>query len=146
MMGPLTLERAACRPVDTRVFFPTGDPGRGRDTSADHAKTVCARCPVIAECERDHKDEPFGVWFATTPRERGFARSTAKPRTVVCGDLIVDIMFAHQARWFTSTELAGWVPRNRDTVQHALRRLVAAGDVVCQPQPDNRPHLYRWAS
>ena len=37
------------------------------------AKLICADCPVLARC-RDHAlsvPEAWGIWGATTPRERG---------------------------------------------------------------------------
>lgn len=67
--------RAACRGMDTNVFFPT-------DTR--HAKTaqaICATCAVISECREfairhgcDH-----GVWGGLTERDR--ARLHARRRS-----------------------------------------------------------------
>lgn len=60
--------RAACHDpdIDPEIFFP--DPGG----SASHAKKVCRRCPVTAECLRYALDRgrEAGVWGATTPEER----------------------------------------------------------------------------
>lgn len=41
-------QRAACRGMDLRLFFPRGGPG-GRSRRAA-AKAVCRQCPVRSEC------------------------------------------------------------------------------------------------
>lgn len=59
-------DAAACRGMDTDVFFPL----RGEDVRA--AKAVCADCPVSAECldEALAEREVIGVWGGTSERER----------------------------------------------------------------------------
>lgn len=63
-------EQAACRTVDTAVFFDHTDKG------VEVAKKVCARCDVRQECldarlaELDPNDFDFGVWGGMTPAER----------------------------------------------------------------------------
>ena len=58
--------QAACRDMDTDVFFPL------TDEEAGPAKAVCATCPVRAEClefalaSRQHD----GVWGGLTESER----------------------------------------------------------------------------
>lgn len=42
-------ERAACRDLDTDLFFPVGE-GPEAQAQADAAKQVCASCPVREEC------------------------------------------------------------------------------------------------
>ena len=42
-------ERAACRDLDTDLFFPVGE-GAEAQAQADAAKTVCESCPVREEC------------------------------------------------------------------------------------------------
>ncbi len=58
-------DRAACKGLPTRIFFPTV----GHNAGA--AKLVCARCPVIDQCAAAGANEPRGVWGGTTPVERG---------------------------------------------------------------------------
>jgi WhiB family redox-sensing transcriptional regulator len=63
----------ACRGMDSAVFFhPDGErnPSRARRTA--HAKEVCARCPVIAQCREFalQTREPFGVWGGLAEAER----------------------------------------------------------------------------
>ncbi|MFF3062140.1 WhiB family transcriptional regulator [Streptomyces sp. NPDC057909] len=61
-------QHAACTGVDTELFFPAT---RGQ---AEHARTICASCPVTEPC-RAHAEtmpEAYGVWGGTTPRERGW--------------------------------------------------------------------------
>jgi WhiB family redox-sensing transcriptional regulator len=69
--------RAACRGEDPEVFFPHGGgsgPGANRRarTLAHAALTICAHCPVTAECLEYalQMDNRFGVWGGTTERER----------------------------------------------------------------------------
>jgi WhiB family transcriptional regulator, redox-sensing transcriptional regulator len=57
---------AACLEVPGDLFFP------GDRESALPAKSICARCPVVAECLEyalTH-NEHEGVWGNTTSRER----------------------------------------------------------------------------
>jgi len=42
-------ERAACRDLDTDLFFPVGE-GAEAQAQADAAKAVCASCPVRGDC------------------------------------------------------------------------------------------------
>ena len=37
-------------------------PGVGGDRTMSYALSLCARCPVIAECRVENKDEKWGVW------------------------------------------------------------------------------------
>lgn len=65
--------QAACRGVDTQVFFsPEAERGSRRLARERVAKAVCSTCPVMSTC-RDHAirmAEPFGVWGGLTPDER----------------------------------------------------------------------------
>jgi len=79
---------AACRGVDTQVFFsPEAERGARRLARERVAKAVCSTCPVIATC-RDHAvraGEPFGVWGGLTPDERRVQAAsgvTPSPRRV----------------------------------------------------------------
>ncbi len=63
-------ERAACRGLDTSLFFPA----RGESTA--EAKAVCASCPVSDDClwfalgDSDRRPQRFGVWGGSTERHR----------------------------------------------------------------------------
>ena len=61
-------EDAACAQVDPEMFFPEPD---WKPTIA--ARTVCAGCPVIAQCLEFAlvNDIKSGIWAGTTPYERG---------------------------------------------------------------------------
>ena len=57
---------AACRTVDTDVFFPVSE------AQADAAKAICATCPVREECLEFALDTRpgDGVWGGMTGAER----------------------------------------------------------------------------
>lgn len=55
--------KAACHGLTDLFFSPT-------PSLWEKAKAVCATCPVIAECKRDHADEDYGVWFGTDHLDR----------------------------------------------------------------------------
>ena len=59
-------DEAACRGLDTEVFFPLSD------EEADEAKAICATCPVREECLEfallTRQDD--GVWGGLTEAER----------------------------------------------------------------------------
>jgi WhiB family redox-sensing transcriptional regulator len=63
---------AACRGVDTGVFFPAGSKGVPVSTEVKYAKSLCTPCPVRAEClthaltRREH----YGVWGGLDEDER----------------------------------------------------------------------------
>lgn len=59
-------QRAACRTEDPTLFFP------GRGASNEHAKAVCASCPVSDECLDFAltSGEKFGIWGGTSERQR----------------------------------------------------------------------------
>lgn len=64
---------AACRHISTDVFFhPENERGNARHHREQHAKRICAECPVLAEC-RAHAlqvHEPYGVWGGLSEGER----------------------------------------------------------------------------
>ncbi|WP_344444357.1 WhiB family transcriptional regulator [Kitasatospora nipponensis] len=64
---------AACRRDEAGLFFaPSKEPTAARLAREEHAKQVCARCPVLLEC-REHalaQPEPYGVWGGLTAAER----------------------------------------------------------------------------
>lgn len=75
---PFSIDQAACRGLDTNLFFPT----RGEDTAA--AKAVCKRCAVKVECAdwALANSEKFGIWGGTSERDRRSARRTRRHSTI----------------------------------------------------------------
>lgn len=75
---------AACRDVDTKVFFaPDAERGLRRLARERVAKAVCRSCPVVAACAAYaiKTREPFGVWGGLTPEERRRLWATERART-----------------------------------------------------------------
>ncbi len=67
--SPRWQRRAACRTIATAAFFPSGNYTR---LAEEHAKDVCASCPVRVQClafAMEH-GEPFGIWGGRTAEER----------------------------------------------------------------------------
>jgi WhiB family redox-sensing transcriptional regulator len=64
-------ERAACLDEDPELFFPPGRNGPALAQTA-HAKTVCGRCLVIAECLKwaMATGQDAGVWGGLSADER----------------------------------------------------------------------------
>ena len=62
-----------CRGMSSEIFFhPDGERGYARQVREDHAKSICAYCPVLEQC-RAHAleaQEPFGVWGGMGEDER----------------------------------------------------------------------------
>nr|WP_272948646.1 WhiB family transcriptional regulator [Mycobacteroides salmoniphilum] len=58
-------------PIDL-FFSPDHERGRARTLREARAKQICRHCPVREPCGRYAvaAGESFGVWGATTPRER----------------------------------------------------------------------------
>lgn len=57
------MDRAACAGVDPERFFPRKT-GNGARVEARAAQSICAGCPVIAECttHADGVGAKYGVW------------------------------------------------------------------------------------
>ena len=68
------MTRAACRGVETELFFPA------RGESTKEAKAVCRACPVREECLEYGLDigEKFGVSGGMSERERRRVRKRRK--------------------------------------------------------------------
>jgi WhiB family transcriptional regulator, redox-sensing transcriptional regulator len=82
--------RAACRDVDSAVFFPPdGERPPQRDARETRAKAICGGCPVIRQCAAYaiQYGERHGVWGGLSEQERaalapGPGRPLAAVRTV----------------------------------------------------------------
>lgn len=62
--------QAACRPLDSDLFFP--DRAAYRNSDVARAKAVCRTCPVRQACLQAALDgrEKIGIWGGMTPQER----------------------------------------------------------------------------
>lgn len=72
--------QAACRGIDPATFFPT---------SADaalmkYALSICASCPVSAECLEANLWEQDGIWGGTTAKERTRIRVERQDKVRPC--------------------------------------------------------------
>lgn len=67
---------AACRGMDTELFYPEGR-GRSLRMQEEVARQVCAECPVRREClsAATERPERYGIWGGLTESERGWSRS-----------------------------------------------------------------------
>jgi WhiB family transcriptional regulator, redox-sensing transcriptional regulator len=72
--------RGRCLDFPTELFFPEEEARkRIRREREQLAKRICLQCPVLRAC-REHAlrtPEKYGVWGATTARERALARVEA---------------------------------------------------------------------
>ncbi len=64
---------AACR--DTSVDFYIEGKSRAVMREIERAKALCATCPMRLSCLEAGLEERYGIWGATTPRERRRLRS-----------------------------------------------------------------------
>lgn len=66
-------QQAACRGLDTRLFFP----GQGDTYTARHALSVCSTCPVAEEClaYAEASGVRTGIWGGQSERARRNTRS-----------------------------------------------------------------------
>ncbi|WP_030905067.1 WhiB family transcriptional regulator [Streptomyces sp. NRRL F-5126] len=69
------LGRAACRDLDTELFFPVGPDGPGRH-QAEKAKAVCKTCPVRRQCAdwALTTAQEYGIWGGMEAEERVLMR------------------------------------------------------------------------
>lgn len=69
------LEKSICRQLDLHTDFwfpPVFKEERTAPESQyfEIAKMVCEQCPIQEQCRELGRDEEFGVWGGTTPKER----------------------------------------------------------------------------
>lgn len=69
---PTWQARAACRGMDTAMFFPE------RGASPRPAKAVCADCEVRIECNDLGMTMRFGIWGGRSENERRTERRKAR--------------------------------------------------------------------
>ena len=83
-------ERAACKGIDIKVFYPQ------RGNPAKKAKRICATCPVLNTCRAYAlvAGERVGIWGGLSEKERRLIRAARG---------IIDIRCADCAGWFTPT-------------------------------------------
>lgn len=76
-------DRAACREMDTELFFPVGNTGPALD-QIGRAKQVCAGCLVSISCLEWAlaTGQDAGVWGGTTEDERRALRPRRKHRVM----------------------------------------------------------------
>ena len=68
-------DRALCRDTDPDLFFPVGTTGLAL-VQIEHAKQVCAQCPVTTEC-LDFAlttNQDSGIWGGLSEEERRVIR------------------------------------------------------------------------
>lgn len=85
LRGPETMDwmdQRACNGVPPEVFFP--DVGG----SPERAKSICASCPVAAECLHyalENREE-YGVWGGTSAKQRrDMQKPPRRPSVAACG-------------------------------------------------------------
>ncbi len=81
--GPSWWEHAACRGIDTRLFFPAGQNEESLHQTAG-AKTVCRSCPAREAClEYALATHQAGIFGGTTEEERRSIRRRRKAGTAL---------------------------------------------------------------
>ncbi|MEU8673658.1 WhiB family transcriptional regulator [Streptomyces sp. NPDC048560] len=82
--GPWHAE-AVCRRDEAGLFFaPSKEPTAARLSREEAAKRVCARCPVMVECQEHAlvQPEPYGVWGGLTAAERRVVLARRRRRDI----------------------------------------------------------------
>lgn len=74
-------EQAACRGLNSDLFFPIGTSGPAL-AQTERAKEICRTCPVVAQCLEaalEHGEDD-GIWGGMTPEERRRLRQLRRRR------------------------------------------------------------------
>jgi len=74
-MSEVWQQRAACKGVDTEVFFPA----KGGRLKTHSARRYCDVCTVREQCLEEALANPAlrGIWGGTSPKERRKLRTAA---------------------------------------------------------------------
>lgn len=130
-LPPSWVTRAACGATDPELFFPEPDDPHA-DTKTDHARKICAGCPVAAACDSYAATtrQGHGIWAGkarvTTPSRRRIGRHAADPEF----DAIVLAMRADGTSIADIAARLGRSPRDIDRLidraQSRVRRAEAA--------------------
>lgn len=75
-------DRAACRGVNTDLFYPISYWSLAGRAQAEKALAYCRSCPVRDACRTDAEehDERFGIWGGLTEEDRGWIPTPAGGR------------------------------------------------------------------
>lgn len=63
-------KEAACRNAAPDVMFPSGQGGRKQKEERYAIRTYCKGCPILLQCRKAGKYEPFGIWGGETEDDR----------------------------------------------------------------------------
>lgn len=79
-IGTAWADRAACRGMDTDLFYPIGH-GPGAYRATRDAQRVCATCPVARQCLQYALllNDEHGIWGGLTPEQRRALRAGSPP-------------------------------------------------------------------
>jgi WhiB family redox-sensing transcriptional regulator len=72
---------ARCVNYPSEVFFPEDGRGPRLRSREERAKRICLECPVRTKCLQHAltERETYGIWGATTPRERASLTTKTAP-------------------------------------------------------------------
>ncbi len=73
---------AACRDLDTNLFFPPGDGAQAQE-QIEKAKEICGKCVVADDCLEFAliTRQDYGVWGGKTEKERRSIRRAKRRQT-----------------------------------------------------------------
>ncbi len=88
---PNWCDKAVCKSLSAKEienFFPERETGDAK-RRANIARSICATCPVSAECLHDAlmSNEKFGIWGMTSPKQRIHIKKRYKKK-MPSGELI----------------------------------------------------------
>lgn len=75
----------ACAGTDPELFFPE----QGDNYASRMARRICTTCPIMVWCRETHINEQYGIWGATTSRQRQHirvGRGLPEPQRVTTND------------------------------------------------------------
>lgn len=74
MAPPAWHAQAACRGMDSKVFYPEAGSTAAGAIAYQAARAICSGCPVSTQCQEAGAGEAYGCWGGVTPVERRQAR------------------------------------------------------------------------